>query len=641
MLCLPSFISRKQAPDYGTDYDIELCINSAATNIKFSAQLKSVEQLVVDATASKISLEIECSRLHYLSRTPCGSLITVYDKSSQSLFYEWVHILIQVLDTKGVEWRQKNTVTVRIPLVNVLTGPTAAEIHTTVTALFQRIQAKPAIEPAPKDAAKAPDAPITADATKSPDTILALLEKSGVDYVSAGLHREVIAAYASVPAMRWSSNAKHLLTIAYAYEHSGLPLQALMHSKAALACGQKGGLSNAELAFTEHIVLTSRRNIGQVDLANYTLELAAVAAKYPNTEEARHIRLEIIFGEIVHVREQRGDRLIHVDRLVEEARKLVPGEASAEALSNWGDHFLLARIEFQASDQHLMLSAMRVRMSMKTKFPMPTEDRKRLAQATLALKTSGLTRMETLANRANSPKVKRPDLFATCCLEVALNHFSFMMITHLLNQGEGAESSSFGDSAGMKDCLARADQAGSIFERLGMTGQKLKTMRLMADILHHMGQKDKAAELLAKAKTEALAIGLDADSFKITDLPTAPTQEENDAYIANASDEELGQFAENLLQSLLLPRDRFANIFTDLQACRLIAREQKSWCKHLELIQDLAHTKRRDTHYAVDPDRHGTCARFGYESKIGVPNAKSVIDSFKSTYCEGCTGREI
>lgn len=41
-----------------------------------------------------------------------------------------------------------------------------------------------------------------------------------------------------------------------------------------------------------------------------------------------------------------------------------------------------------------------------------------------------------------------------------------------------------------------------------------------------------------------------------------------------------------------------------------------------------------------DPNRHCFCSKYKYESAIGVPDWKSVINAFKQTYCTGCAGRE-
>ena len=142
-------------------------------------------------------------------------------------------------------------------------------------------------------------------------------------------------------------------------------------------------------------------------------------------------------------------------------------------------------------------------------------------------------------------------------------------------------------------------------------------------------------------KEEAEAIGLNSESFSFTAIPPIPSDHELDEKLAKASDEELNRFAKLILQAQELPEERLANVYKDLVAMRLIHQEQLKWCKHIELVQQLAHTRSRATYYAIDPDRHCRCARFNFESKVGTQEASGLIKTFKLNYCDGCSGREL
>jgi hypothetical protein len=77
----------------------------------------------------------------------------------------------------------------------------------------------------------------------------------------------------------------------------------------------------------------------------------------------------------------------------------------------------------------------------------------------------------------------------------------------------------------------------------------------------------------------------------------------------------------------------------DMISERDIARERLNWCRHIELIQDLEHTRHPSTHYRQDPDRHCRCAKHGYESLIGSTDWHLVIKSFKMALCLNCPDR--
>ncbi len=72
---------------------------------------------------------------------------------------------------------------------------------------------------------------------------------------------------------------------------------------------------------------------------------------------------------------------------------------------------------------------------------------------------------------------------------------------------------------------------------------------------------------------------------------------------------------------------------------RDIARERVNWCRHIQLIQDLGHTLNPLTSYAYDPERRCLCEKYGLTSRIGSPDWRVLIPTFKDNYCSGCSAR--
>jgi len=105
------------------------------------------------------------------------------------------------------------------------------------------------------------------------------------------------------------------------------------------------------------------------------------------------------------------------------------------------------------------------------------------------------------------------------------------------------------------------------------------------------------------------------------------------------TDEDMGRYAEDVLEASGLPRDRLAVVTREVLSFRDIARERVNWCRHIQLIQDLGHTRSPVTYYAYDPERNCYCEKFRLTSKIGSTDWRVLIETFKNNYCSGCSAR--
>lgn len=633
VFCLPDFIARAQNPDYGKDYDVELCANGSALNVQFAVQLKSVEKIDLVSESRLISFQIETSRLNYLSQTPCGSLIVIFEANTTRLFYEWIAKAIDVLDQKGAEWRGQEAVTIHIPVKNVLNQDSRRTIHENVLALHRRIQEVRSGEQVIGPGKQTPEPSHPIEPGKSQEEMLVMLASKGIGLVAGGLQKEVLAAYSMIPSIKWGADALHLLTLAFAYEHSGLPLQSLSYANGALSCKSRP-LSPSRAVFARQLALISQLNLGQIDTATYYKDLEALLKSSPDSEEAKGIRLELIFHELSQP-QGKPDHIGHVEALVKEARLLVGTD------TDWGLRLRLAKIELYAGDQYMLNGRMQIDVARKLGIPMSTARKWAMAAATLDLKQAGLARIAEIVKETE--RTKRVDVFAMCCLELAVHQFALLALTRMLAQTDDKVSQpQSNEDAVVKRILSYVDSAADIFEKLGVETQHAKALRLKADILCTTGDVASAQSFLTAAKRKAQLAGIDPDSFRLSKKSAGPpgTADIEDSML-NATDDDLRRFAESIRQSISLPESRLENILTDLKSIRLIHQEKRRWCKHLEILQELAHTQSRETHYAIDPPRTCKCLRYGHETRIGYPSAGLVIESFKGTYCNGCVGKEI
>jgi hypothetical protein len=643
---LPDFVTRAQHPDLGVDYNIELAESSRGSNIHFSVQLKSIETGERDPDGQTLKFVIETSRLHYLSRTLCGSLLVIYDATSRTMFYRWIHEIVSDLDSQGTAWRDQRSVTIRLPLSNILNLESAKTIHEDVGVLYRRIQHSiveagliPPMESGGVSAAQKADFQARAP---SGENVLAMLLSSGFGLVSTGLYRQVIEAYSGTPSAEWSNNPKHLLTIAYAYEHAGQPLQALTYSKAALSFSGDARLSPTDASLAELIHLNSRREIGLIPQDQYPAELKAFIDCHPDTVESRYCELDLILRDMLTVRQDAGvdeDPIRRLETLYEAAKKLVDSDDGPDAVDDqWGLHFLLARIEFQMRDSMLMDANFRINAAGSMGHPIPLAERISMARQVLPIAKAAFDRLDRL--HATAKTADRPDLYAICNCELASSQLFYLVTSHfILTRGRFDRNAE--QMAVLEACLKLANDAVQIFAQLENEILRIRGARLKAEILNTLGRSEEALTLIDSLRQDLVRAGLNPDIAQLTELPSRPSETAIEEMLDDASDADLERYARDTLRALRIPQQRIGNVFNDFKSLRRIRSEQRSWCKHIELLQALGHTASRQTLYSVDPNRHCRCIRYSYESSIGSNDAEAVIRAFKATFCAGCTGREI
>jgi hypothetical protein len=526
----------------------------------------------------------------------------------------------------------------------LLNSASAKSIHDEVGVLYRRIQqtivADGLLPPMESEAVSAAQkAEFEARGSSGEDT-LAMLLSSGFGLVSAGLYRQVIEAYSHTASAEWSSNPKHLLTIAYAYEHAGQPLQALTHSKAALSFTAGATLSPADASLAELIHLKSRSEIGLIPEGQYAAELKLFVDHHPDTPESRYCQLELILRDMVTGKAaMHEDPIRRLEILYETANKVVDSVDGPDVVDDqWVLHLLLARIEFQLRDQLLMDANFRIHAAASMGHPIPLSERLLMARQLLPIAKSAFDRLDRLVKTAKA--ADRPDLYAVCNCEIATHHLFHLVVSQFqLSRGRGDLTAE--QTASLKGCLSLIDDAVKIFTQLGNDVLRIRGARVKADILNALGRRGEAVALINSLREDLARVGLNPEIAQIIELPAAPSETDLKELLDDASDADLGRFARETIRSLRIPSQRIDNVLKDFKSLRRIRSEQRSWCKHIELLQELGHTASRQTLYSIDPKRHCKCLQYSFESSIGSNDVEAVITAFKKTFCVGCTGREI
>ncbi|HEX8567667.1 MAG TPA: hypothetical protein VF648_18660 [Pyrinomonadaceae bacterium] len=197
-------------------------------------------------------------------------------------------------------------------------------------------------------------------------------------------------------------------------------------------------------------------------------------------------------------------------------------------------------------------------------------------------------------------------------------------------------------------CKKLLEEAIEKYSNLNLYERKFRAESHLAELMSLKGQIEEAdkirSNVSAKSGKMSYAHVKESAENPLSKIFDRVIDEANsidlDERWANSSDEEMEAFAQDMLENLRLPQNRFSNIKKDVIATREINKEQLYWCENIELHQNLKHTESPATYYAIDPNRFGHCILHNYNSVFGSSDYEAVILAFKKTYCETCPDRK-
>ncbi len=650
VFCLPNFILRRENPDYGVDFTAELGLESDVTNFRFQIQLKSEKKAPRAEGGDYFVVRIEAKTLNYLGRGLGPTLLVLYDATEKRLYFEWLHRIVEELQAREVQWTEQGTVSVRIPATQELTAAAAQSIHKNVLECHRRFfsidrHLLPYSEPG------TPLAFVPNLGGSSTDEIIEVLTKAGLSLVSSGLHWEILDTLARLPIGSRAGNRQLLLVAAYAYERCGLPLQALQYARRGDVLRNGTPLAGSAEALREYIEASASLALGQIDNDAFESAIERIASCYPNTLVGIQARLERILWRLVHDPRAAADRGRTIRALLQEGRLTAQGAIDTAGFNDearWALELLLSKIEFEASDQLLMHGMFKVRVAEGTGFPMPIEQRLVLAREVLAIRESAAQRLEAMYTTAQD--TGQAETLAFVLFESAYSRFKTEGLLNILTP-EGREAGGGGEistRALLETCANQADGALQWFGRLGHRQMAFRAARLKADVLNVLGVTDERDRLVAHLAREAFVLGYSAESAALLSHSRArggarvdPDEAELVSMMATMADDLLQSQARSLAEAWNLPEDRVGNIEKDLRAMRQVAQEKLTWCRHIELLQNLRHSASRELLYTEDPPRVCKCQKFGSRSILETVDPAAVIEAFKAAYCSGCEGREL
>jgi hypothetical protein len=111
--------------------------------------------------------------------------------------------------------------------------------------------------------------------------------------------------------------------------------------------------------------------------------------------------------------------------------------------------------------------------------------------------------------------------------------------------------------------------------------------------------------------------------------------------LRNLTDEnEIKRFADALMKATGYPEYRRRFVEDDVRKQGRIDEVQYSYCRHLQPLQNLAHTQSPETVYARPTQYICSCTLLGYQTQIEVVDIDVAITAMQRAYCDDCNRRE-
>jgi hypothetical protein len=204
----------------------------------------------------------------------------------------------------------------------------------------------------------------------------------------------------------------------------------------------------------------------------------------------------------------------------------------------------------------------------------------------------------------------------------------------------------------IQDNIDNALRAAELFSQSGNLEGELRAKMLIADLHELIGCQSKAQEIAGEVLPRAKIMEysdliwraekhLSGQALQSDLADAVRPRSELEIAIDNAqmSNEELSQYAAQMLRTLGLPEERLPVMEREYSSYRDIARERLNWCRYIELLQDKRHESHPATHYRTDPTRFCRCRLHGYCPTFRYTDWEVVISAFKKSYCEVCMDR--
>jgi len=117
----PSWACNESKSDYGWDILVNIPTGPQQVGDDFFVQLKGSDSINYLKESNELSHSLEVKTINWLLAKPIPSMLAVCDVQNQTkpIFWIWLLAAVSKLDQSNPSWKTQETITIRIPLVNL------------------------------------------------------------------------------------------------------------------------------------------------------------------------------------------------------------------------------------------------------------------------------------------------------------------------------------------------------------------------------------------------------------------------------------------------------------------------------------------------------------------------------------------
>jgi hypothetical protein len=622
----------ERSEDAGVDGSLEVLVDGKYTNLRSQVQLKATDADNMNSDGS-VSLSVRVANLNYLLNGP-SPIYVLHIESRDELRFAWARDERRRLDQVNPEWPKQESITIRFDAI--ITRETLQLIHQRIReeAQFQR-----KLTDILDSASSTEQIVVRIDsetlAITDPQEAKRILLNSGTAIVSAGYAREVKNLIRLLDE-KDAQTPRILLVQAHAEFNQ-------RRYESALALIRDASLNLDQLSEEDQLFLRTVRDgsefqTGRITIVEFSHRLDEITRSNTGGFALSNRLTQLRYA--LHAERGLEQRVVLLAQLQDLVNEVVQSEVSTAfkiharicLVEAEGYQFVLRSMR-EIGDAHIRLMLGR-NTDFASMFASQSAAMKEWNEEAVAVLTD--------ANELGSP---------TLVADAMLTRGS---VSHMILTNQKVLSAMFQQPIKLSDefiesNINNAKHAVSIFNQAGNLEGELRSKMLIADLFDLMGRKDDAREIASYVLPRAKAMNyaatlqraedhLSGRSFhsKLDESSRPKSQTEKAQSLSQKSHEEMRADAVQMLTILDLPAERLPVLEREYESLRSVAREQLSWCSHIEIIQDKRHELHPSTHYRTDPTRFGMCTLHGYRSNLGNSDWLAVIELFKATYCEGC-----
>lgn len=609
-----NFLTREETPDKGVDLDIELLANASATGFKFALQIKSVQTIetINKDNISYIKYSFMTSRLGYLCRrTPGLGLIVLYDDNKKELYYDYVENIYDTISKykKNDDWKKQDNVTIYIDEKNVLDANSIRHIYTKMHQRFSNFNKMY------QQTAKDYDLPIFE--FHNICNPIEILEKYGYIFFN---NQEYNTLYIIIRQLQFNEiieNSKILLLAALTYSEIGLFIDAnYFYKKCHDFVNEYTDEEKEILKLTE---LSTKYSLGEICKDDYRNELSSLKNETTNILYLINIRLKIIFFDILKASDDDDNTKMILDEIDCIGNDLNNINISEEIRN----YYLLETASFLFQMGTLKYIREVTYTTIKRKIfgePILAETILK-AQILVSLFSEPKLMVQKVykyAEEKNNIHLKAIVLYKMCQFFITFemrNLISSLKGNNSLALFEKSQSEDF-----FSETLNYALTAYNIFHEESHFENAYNSLAIAYEINYMFskifskniddGKIDKIKQGLTILEKQ-----LGKNEFECIAEKTVNACLEKEEGFKDIDSKEITSFAQILIKSLDISEERIENIIFDINFLK--ESENKVNAKYFDLLQNLLHTKSKETIYKEKPRYVIRCKKCKYQTDEG------------------------